>query len=248
MRRLIIFTFLCCASGHAPAQDATRKTIWDLELGAPVYAQPSAIEYRGYACGANGGPPRQQLTNFGDFMRCAADANGLHEVYFEYDDEVEYIARARDLELEINRFAGTAENGYAIAASALFDDAGVLRGLRIVTDPRADYRKDVTNADASKRADAYQLGGVMANRFAIDPKDDCKSMSAAQGESAVGSVFIKLDCEKIVAAENRRYALSVRLLRKPGQRDRDPRVPSQLTNGQFESSARLDIYWVERSP
>jgi hypothetical protein len=62
-----------------------------------------------------------------------------------------------------------------------------------------------------------------------------------EGESPVGALFVKLDCERTDAAAGRVYTLSVRLLRKPGQSGRDPRLPTRLTKGEFESSARLEI-------
>src|SRR5205807_5190654 len=134
----------------------------DLKLGGPNSAQPSADEFRGFACGSNGGPPRQQLSGWSDVGRCRAEASGLREVYFEYDDEYEYIARARDLPREVGRWAGTSEAGFPVIVSALFDDAGVLRAMRIVTDPRADRRSETVEAGTRKRAEAYVLGGLVA--------------------------------------------------------------------------------------
>jgi hypothetical protein len=237
------FTMLAAIAFAAPAlaQQPARKTIWDLDIGARIAALPPPIEFRAYACGAKGGTPRQPLKSFADFARCSPEANGLREVVFEYDDELEYIARARDLDREISRFAGTTEHGYNILPSVLFDASGVLRALRMVTDPRPDYRRDVTAAETATRAEAYKFGGVMAARFEIEPARDCKSTPPADGESAVGGVFVKLDCDKLDAAERRRFALTVRYLRKPGQTDRDPRNAGQLTVGQFESWAMLEI-------
>src|SRR5438876_577449 len=91
---------------------------------------PATMSAGSFACGSNGGPPRQQLSGFGDFGRCRAEANGLREVYFEYDDEYEYIARARDLPREISRWAGTTEAGFPVVVSGLFNDNGVLKGIR----------------------------------------------------------------------------------------------------------------------
>lgn len=241
MPRGVLAILLSLSPFCATAQEPARKTIRDIALGAPVAAQPATIEYRGYACGARGGPPRQPLRGFVDFARCAPEPDGLREVYFEYDDELEYIARARDLDREISLYAGTTEHGYPVVVSALFDAEGVARGLRLVTDPRPDFRKDVTEADTRRRESAHQLGAILAGRFGIEPARDCKSQPPAEGESAVGSVFVKLDCERVDTAENRRYLLAVRYLRKAGQTGRDPRVPSQLTTGQFESSTRLEI-------
>src|SRR5262245_1710790 len=122
-------------SAAAGPDDLRRTTVWDLRLGQPVAAQPAPEQFRTFACSANGGPPRARLAGWSDFMRCKADADGLHEVYFEYDDEYEYIARARDLPREIARWAGTAKGGFPVIVSALFDDGGVLAGIRLATDP-----------------------------------------------------------------------------------------------------------------
>ena len=82
---------------------------------------------------------------------------------------------------------------------------------------------------------------MMAGRFDIEPVRDCRSLPLENGESAVGGTAIKLDCERVDPAAQRTYRLDVRLLRKPGQSGRDPRVPTQLTRNQFESMARLEI-------
>ena len=168
--------------------------------------------------------------------------HGLHEVYFEYDDELEYIARASDADREITRWAGTTETGFPVVVSALFDRAGVLRGIRMVTDARGpSIRNDITEANLRKRADAYVLGGIMAARFDIETARDCTSSPPAEGESAVGALFIKQSCEMNDAANARKIMLRVSFYRKPGQSGANPQLPTQLTEGQFESSARLEI-------
>src|SRR5262249_56907761 len=103
----------------------------------------------------------------GDFKRCATDVDGLREVYFEYDDEYEYIARAKDLPREVARWAGTTEAGFPVIVSALFDEAGVLRGIRIVTDARPEHRNELIEVNLRKRADAYLFRGVMAARHRV---------------------------------------------------------------------------------
>ncbi len=225
----------------AGAETLRRATVWDLKLGEPIAAQPSPDEFRGFACGANGGAPRAQLKGWSDFPRCRAEPDGLREVYFEYDDEFEYIARAKDLEREITRWAGTTEMAFPVIVSALFDDAGILKGIRIVTDPRPEHRNDITEANLRKRVDAYVLGGILAGRYDIVAARDCKSLPAAEGESAVGAVFIKQSCEKTDPQTGRRLVLNVSLYRKPGQSGVNPQLPTQLTEGQFESATRFEI-------
>jgi hypothetical protein len=127
-------------------------------------------------------------------------------------------------------------------ASALFDDAGVLRAVRIVTDSRPDYRSDPSEANLQKRARAYLLGGVLAGRYGIETARDCTSLPAAEGESAVGSLFVKLACELTDNAREFRILLRTSYFRKPGQSGVNPQLPTQLTQGQYESSARLEIW------
>jgi hypothetical protein len=223
------------------AQDLRRATVWDLEIGRPIDAQPSPDEFRGFACGSNGGPPRQQLSGWSDFMRCRAEPNGLREVYFEYDDEYEYIARARDLPREVSRWAGTTEAGFPVMVSALFDDNSMLKGIRIITDPRPDHRNDIIEADRKKRAHAYLFGAVMASRYGIDPARDCISLPVVEGESAIGSLFVKQYCELMEPTRGIKVVVRVNYFRRPGQSGVNPHLPTQLTQGQFESSACLEI-------
>ncbi len=233
---------LACWAGAAGAQDLRRATVWDLKLGQPISAQPSRDEFRGFACGSNGGPPRQRLTGWSDFTRCGAEPDGLREVYFEYDDEYEYIARAKDLEREVARWAGTTELGFPVVASALFDGAGVLKGIRVVTDSRPDHRIDITDADLRKRDDAYLFGGRMASRFDIDAKRDCTALPPAEGESPVGSLFVKQSCELVDPEHHRKVNLRVNFFRKPGQSAFNPQMATQLTQGQYESAARVEVF------
>jgi hypothetical protein len=235
-----------CFPANAAEPALRRATIWDLVLGAPISAQPSPQEFQAFACGSNGGAPRAPLTGWADFKRCPADAEGLHEVYFEYDDEIEYIARAHDNEREISRWAGTHEVTFSVITSALFDDAGILKGIRLVTDPRPDHKNDITEAERKKREESYQLGGVMASRFSIEADRDCKSLPLAEGEGSVGSMFVKRVCERSDPAAGRRYVVRVSLYRKPGQSGVNPQLPTQLTQGQFESSARLEVYALDK--
>ena len=236
---LVLGLMACIMSAHA--QDLRRATVWDLKLNQPISAQPSPDEFTGLAGGANGGPPRRQITGWSDYKQCSVEAGGLREVYFEYDDEYEYIARAKNLPREIARWAGTVEAGFPVIVSALFDEAGVLRGIRIVTDARPEHRNELIEANLRKRADAYLFGGVMAARYGIDAARDCTAVPAADGESAVGALFVKQSCTKDDKANSRRVQLRANFYRKPGQSGTNPQLSTQLTQGQFESSARLEI-------
>ena len=239
---LLILGMVCSMAAPSAAQPLRRATIWDLKIGVPIAEQPQPDEFRGFACGSNGGPPRAPLTGWADFKRCPAEPDGLHEVYFEYDDEFEYIARAHDNDREISRWAGTHEVTFPVVTSALFDDAGVLKGIRMVTDARPEHRNDITEANRKKREEAYTLATVMASRFNINPVQDCQSVPPAEGESPVGSLFVKQVCERKDTDDGRRIVVRANLFRKPGQSAYNPQLPTQLTQGQFESSARVEVY------
>src|SRR5260370_37203494 len=72
----------CALAALAVAQPMRRATIWDLKVGAPIAEQPSPGEFRGFACGSNGGPPRAALTRWAAFKRCAPGAGGVREGCF----------------------------------------------------------------------------------------------------------------------------------------------------------------------
>ena len=97
------FLGILMSSNATRAQDRpTRSEVWDLQLGSMVAALPDA--FTDYACGTNGGPPSMVLTGWQDYRRCRPDAEGLREVYFRYDDELEYWAKANNFATEIKKF------------------------------------------------------------------------------------------------------------------------------------------------
>src|SRR5579864_7750411 len=112
----------------------TRREIWDIQLGAKATELPD--DYVDYACGTNGGPPSTLLTGWKDFRRCRPEPSGLREVYFRYDDELEYWAKANNLAAQMEQVTGTKAYGFPIVASVLIDAAGVVEGIRMVSDPR----------------------------------------------------------------------------------------------------------------
>src|SRR5689334_22030113 len=119
--------------GPAMAADvagARRPSVFDLALGKHVSELP-ATEFSDFACGTNGGNPSVAIADFAGFARCPAEKNGLHEVYFRYDDEREYVARANSVPY-LESYSGTKEYDRNVIVSALFDDRGILQGERIV--------------------------------------------------------------------------------------------------------------------
>jgi hypothetical protein len=234
MRLLTLVAGLVIVAAAAAAAAAAeverrpqRAEIWDLPLGAAAQKLPDA--YVDYACGTNGGPPSLPLSGWREFRRCRAEPSGLREVYFRYDDELEYWAKAHDYATEIETFSGTKVFGYPVVLSALFDPDGVLAGLRIVTDPR----------DPSRRRDeAYSLRNFLSARYGRDGWE-CSELAPDDGETPVGRTFVKQRCRKSVADVGT-AVLQTNFFRKKGQSEFDPRTGRE-TKDQFESLVRFEL-------
>lgn len=240
----MLFAAALASTTPAEGQAAGRRMIvWDMKLGTPVDKMPAWIEFKGYGCGSNGGPMLQPLKGWEEYKRCRPDANGLYEVYFEYDDEEEYIARAFE-DIRIGRVVGTTDNSFPIMVSALFDQAGILTAIRVITDPRQDYRNDNFYATIKTRDQHHLYGPFLSARFNMDINRDCKRLPLADGENPVGDTFIKLDCERLDHERGIRYVLQTRYYRKPGQLDRDP-ITGRLTDGQYEANARAELWLLQ---
>jgi hypothetical protein len=221
---------LAAALGPAFAQGAderpTRREVWDIQLGAKIAELPD--DFVDYACGTNGGPPSTPLTGWKDYRRCRPEPSGLREVYFRYDDELEYWAKANNLAAQMEQYVGTKTYGFPINVSVLIGDH-VVRGIRIVTDPR-----DPTG----DRDEAYLLRNFLNARFGREGWQ-CDDLPAEAGETPVSGIFIKQRCEKDM--EGGVHGLLVtRHLRKPGQSQYDPHSGKETTN-QFESNVRFEL-------
>ena len=227
--RLPITAFLatCIVCATAPAQPLPPK-IWDIELGIPVGELP-LNDFVDPACGTNGGPPARVLKGFDEFALCPVEpSTGLHEVWFRYDDEMEYVARARRSGVLIRQYQANSLAGQPITTSFLIDDAGRVQGYRIVNDPRAD---------AATRIDAFNIADLFKGIAGMGVP--CIDLPPAEGERPINDIFIKQVCEqktgdKVVRLESHRYY-------KPGQYAVDPNENRAIEN-QFESSARLEVY------
>lgn len=215
----------CCAAANA--QDLAPK-IWDITLGIPVGELP-LNEFVDPACGTNGGPPARVLKGFDEFALCPTEpATGLHEVWFRYDDEMEYVARARRSGVLIRQYQANSLAGQPITTSFLIDDAGRVQGYRIVNDPRAE---------AGTRIDAFSVADLFKGIAGMGVP--CTDLPPAEGERPIDDVFVKQVCEqktaeKVIRVESRRYY-------KPGQYAVDPNE-NRVVENQFESSARLEVY------
>jgi len=225
---------LALGAGLARAEDQrARADFWSLELGTPASALPHDA-FDDYACGSNGGPPQQPLAGWSDYGECPAEPSGLREVYFRYDDELEYRARAHRAQTMIAQYAGTKVFDFPVIVSALFDADGVLAGLRIVSDP---------GVSPQVRKQGYTLSNFLKARYGND-RWDCRDTPPAPGETPVGILYINQRCT-MLTKDNMRAFLETRFLRRPGQAEFSG--SGKLTVGQFESSTRLELLRPEVS-
>jgi hypothetical protein len=226
-RILAAMVLTLLATGARAQERPARLEVWDLRFGTPAEKLPD--EFVDLACGTNGGPPSAPLNAWSDFRRCRAEPSGLREVYFRYDDELEYWAKANNLADQMEQFAGTKAYGFPVVVSALIDAQGLLAGIRIVSDPR----------DTSQNRDeAYLLRNFLTSRFGRDGWQ-CQDLPLENGETAVDGVFVKQRCRKQID-DNTTASLATRYLRKPGQSRLDPHTGRE-TAGQFESSASFEL-------
>lgn len=216
------------AAAAEAAGDLFAPSVWDLKLGAHAQELPVS-QFARFACGTDGGPPSRPVAGWTDFASCRADAAGLHEIYFEYDDEPEYEARARRLPTEVALFEGTTVYSMPVIASGLFDPDGFLVGLRLVTDPRVDVLT---------RENASGLANFLLARFG-ESGWTCEDLPRGEGESEFMGSFVKNRCERTGNPPGVWLMVEWRQLRKAGQHAIDP-VTNVPTEGLFESSTRFE--------
>ena len=213
------------AMAQAPGQ---APKIWDIKLGTPDQGPAGRLrrhrlrhQWRAACAGA------QELRRIRP-MCPVEPTTGLHEVWFRYDDEMEYVARARRSEIMVRQYQANALAGQPIITSLLIDDAGLVEGYRVVNDPRAD---------AETRSNAYGLADLFKGMAWTGL--ECNDLPPATGERPIDDLFVKEVCENksaglVTRVEARRYY-------KPGQFAVDPN-DNRLTENLFESSARLEVY------
>jgi hypothetical protein len=224
---LIALAALLAATAAHAQERPDQGELRGLKLGLDAKTM-TTDRWGDFACGSNGGPPRQKIADWSEFAKCRPEDSGLHEVYVRFDDEDEYVGRAIDDPLYAAQKKGTRVAGHPVILSVLFDGGGVLRGLRFVSDPRGD---------PGARRMAHLLRIAIINRY--DPAGwTCTDIPPAAGETPVGGIILKQKCEKVTP--ERALSVEARFLRKPGQSDVDP-ATGDYTIGQFESWTRFEL-------
>jgi hypothetical protein len=182
------------------AENPLNGDLRDLRVGMTVAELPGE-GYTDFACGNDGAKPGMALGGWGEFGRCPADAEGLHEVAFAFVPSP--LAPLGD------RWEGTKVAGHPVIPSLLIDDQGVVQGLRIVTDP---------DARLYLKKKAFLFGIRVMGRYGRDGWQ-CTEAKPGAGKSPIGGMFIDRRCEKIF--DDRRLILNTELYRAAGQDGRD---------------------------
>lgn len=210
-------------------------SIWDVVLGQPVSQIPETLVGE-VACGTNGGPTAQILTAFEDFATCPAEPSGLHELTFIYDDEQDYVARALEVEYRFLQ-GGTSIYAHPVIVAILVDPAGLVQGIRIVTDNRISDRERRTAVTLMRNFKARYSDWVL----------DCADIPLRDGEQPVGNQFIHELCKGTSADGKVRIDIESSFLRKKGQRAIN--LETQAVNtGYFESQTRFEQVLAPYTP
>ncbi len=190
--------------------------------------------YEYFACGSNGGPPKQQIGGWTDFMECRPEASGLREVYVEFGRRIGQLSqmfreRYED-ELWIQKYGGTRMANYPVVLSLLFDEEGVVRGFRAITDDRAP------NED---RGRAYLFRFSVFGKYGGGASDwNCIARDPAPGQSPVGTMYLNEVCTRTI--DGRDIRVEAHFFRKPGQTGMDSF--GMFEEGQYESLTRWEVY------
>lgn len=216
--------------GAQPTLAQSPPKLWDIPLGTPITTLgPEFVEP---ACGTNGGPAGAILKSFADFASCTPDASGLHEVWFRYDDTLEYMALAYRNPVAAMQNRRTAINGQRAIMSLLADEAGAIRGYRIFTDPRAPERE---------RYEAHVAAATFRALFGT--AWTCTDLPRLAGEEPIEGTFVKQRCS--IDTETKTATVDAHFYLKPGQKLIDPVTGKDSINA-FASDAQLEVR--ERRP
>ena len=214
IRRLLVISLaaLACALLAAPAgaaEDPLQGDLRDLRVGMTVAELPA----EGYVDLACGGGPRARRSRAGPSSSGARGCRGLHEVTFAYAESP--LAELGD------RWEGTKVAGHPVIPSLLIDDAGVVQGIRVVTDP---------DARMYLKKKAFLLGIRVMGRYGRDGWT-CTEAEPGAGRAPVGGMFIDRHCEKVF--HDRRLILDTDLYRTAEQGGQE-----------FTGATRLEIFKI----
>jgi hypothetical protein len=227
-----LFAAALCVPAIAPAAAADFEPEFrTLGLGQAA-ADLTTEGYELFACGSNGGPPLNPLTGWVDYMQCRPEASGLREVYAEYGRQIGQLANMfkerYDDELWIQKYGGTRMANQPVVMSLLFDETGIVRGFRVVTDQRAP---------GEERGKAYLFRLAVMSKYATQDKWACIKQPPGPGITPVGGVYINDVCE--LSQDGKNIRVEAHLYRKEGQTGVD--YQGMYAAGQYESLTRWEV-------
>ena len=168
-------------------KDTGGNDLRDIHLGMTA-ADLTDAGYVDLACAID---PQKTLTAWAGWRDCPADPSGFHAIRFGYDPATSP--------------EGTIVAGHPAILTLLVDDAGIVAGLRIETDPKARLYI---------RKKAFLFGTQVKSRYGSDGWS-CTQAQPDAGEQPVGGVFVRERCTK--AIPNRSIVVERNLYRKPDQ-------------------------------
>jgi hypothetical protein len=146
------------------ARAAGPNDLRDFRVGMPVSALPES-GYTGFACAADAAVT---VSGWQDWRKCPADPSGRHAVSFRY----------RDGETEVA--------GHPVLLTLLLSEPGLVKGLRIETDPTAPLYL---------RKKAFLLG-LQARSHYGEEGWACSEGTPNAAAEPIGGTFIMERCEK----------------------------------------------------
>lgn len=194
------------------AEDPLEGDLRDLRVGMRAAELPTE-GYVNFACAAERGEAGAPIDGWTDYASCTTNDAGLHQVVFEYDEDANPWAAVSDL------YEGTQVAGHPVVPSLLIDDQGIVRGIRIVTDP---------NAPLYFKKKAFLLYLRVMGRYGKDGWD-CVEREPAEGRRPIGGMYIDRHCEK--RFHDRQLIMDTDLYRAAGQEGQE-----------FTGRTRLDIF------
>ena len=210
-------------------------SIWDVQMGKPVTQVP-AMDVIDVSCGTNGGPPSIALSDVTAFTQCPPEPSGLREVYFAYDDEQDYIAKALEAEYEFLQ-GGTSIYAHRVVVSVLVDEGGVVRGIRIVTDDQVSNRERRVSVNLARNLKAR------FNEWNLQ----CRDVPLGPGENPVGRQLVNEACTGASPEGDESFSLRAYYLRKRGQQALNLET-QQVNTGYFSSGTRFELVQAPYEP
>ena len=182
---------LALAVAPVRAEDGIANDLRGIRIGMAARELPND----GYADLACATGPSRRLANWNAWADCPDGPSMLRAIRFGYD-------KATDRE-------GTRVAGHPVLLTLLVDDAGVVAGLLIETDP---------NSRLYMRKKAFLLGVQAKSRYGAEGWS-CSERQPAAGEQPVGGIYVNEQCSKSVNGRN--VTIERRLLRHADQELKD---------------------------